>query len=51
VLNAILRDTGIHVAIPAMMRVEHIRTNVEGVANSRFDSTEIADIRAALKAG
>jgi aryl-alcohol dehydrogenase-like predicted oxidoreductase len=50
VLNVILRDSGIHVVVPAMMRVEHIRANVEGVANSRFDAREIARIREALAA-
>ncbi len=50
VLNVILRDSGIHVLIPAMMQVEHIRANVQAVANSRFDSREIAQIRQALGA-
>jgi aryl-alcohol dehydrogenase-like predicted oxidoreductase len=45
VLNSILRDTGIHVVIPAMMRVEHIRANVQAIAQSRFSSLEIAQIR------
>jgi hypothetical protein len=31
-----------------MMQVEHIRANVQAVANSRFDSREIAQIREAL---
>lgn len=48
VLNVILRDSGVHVVIPAMMRVEHIRTNVRAVVRSRFDSREIAQIRQAL---
>jgi aryl-alcohol dehydrogenase-like predicted oxidoreductase len=48
VLNAILRDTGIHVVIPSMMRVEHIRANVGAVTHSRFDSEEVAQIRRAL---
>lgn len=48
VFNLILRDTGIHVVIPAMMRVEHIRANVQAVAQSRFSAPEIAVIRAAL---
>ena len=48
VLNAILRDTGVHVVIPAMMREEHIRANVRALTNSRFDSHEIAQIRGAL---
>jgi aryl-alcohol dehydrogenase-like predicted oxidoreductase len=48
VLNVILRDSGVHVVVPAMMRVEHIRANVQAVARSRFDSWEIAQIRQAL---
>ena len=48
VLNVILRDSGVHVVIPAMMRVEHIRANVQAVIRSRFDSREIAQIRRAL---
>jgi aryl-alcohol dehydrogenase-like predicted oxidoreductase len=48
VLNTILRDTGIHVVIPAMMRVEHIRANVQAIAQSRFNSAEIAQIRKAF---
>jgi aryl-alcohol dehydrogenase-like predicted oxidoreductase len=48
VLNTILRDTGIHVVIPAMMRVEHIRANVQAITQSRFNSVEIAQIREAF---
>jgi aryl-alcohol dehydrogenase-like predicted oxidoreductase len=48
VLNAILSETGIHVVIPAMMKVEHIRANVAAVAHSRFAPAEIAQIRQAL---
>ena len=48
VLNVILRDSGIHVVVPAMMRVEHIRANVQAVARSRFASPEIVQIRQAL---
>jgi aryl-alcohol dehydrogenase-like predicted oxidoreductase len=51
VLNVILRDRGIHVVIPAMMRVEHIRANAGAVANSRFDDQEIAQIRRVLADG
>jgi hypothetical protein len=46
--RGILLNRAIHVVIPAMMRVEHIRANVEAVANSRFDDREIAQIRRAL---
>jgi aryl-alcohol dehydrogenase-like predicted oxidoreductase len=45
VLNVILRDTGIHVVIPAMMTPRHIQLNVEAVTRSRFTSDEIAQIR------
>ena len=48
VLNAILRETGIHVVVPAMMRPEHIHINVRAVSASRFDAAEIAQIRRAL---
>ncbi|MGD0797865.1 MAG: aldo/keto reductase [Acidobacteriaceae bacterium] len=50
VLNVVLRDSGTDVVVPAMMRVEHIRANVLAVANSRFNSDEIAQIRRALAA-
>jgi len=45
VLNVILRDTGIHVVIPAMMRIEHIQANVRALKSSRFNSEEIMQIR------
>jgi aryl-alcohol dehydrogenase-like predicted oxidoreductase len=51
VLNAILRDTGIHVVIPSMMNLKHIQSNVRAVTHSLFDSGEIAQIRHALCAG
>jgi aryl-alcohol dehydrogenase-like predicted oxidoreductase len=48
VLNVILRNTGIHLAIPAMMHASHIRANVQAISNSRFQSSEIATLRQAL---
>jgi len=48
VLNVILCETGIHAVVPAMMRVEHIRANVQAVERSRFTSEEIRQIRRAL---
>ena len=48
VLNSILRDTGIHIVIPAMMQVKHIRANVQAVSNSRFTTNEILCIRKTL---
>jgi aryl-alcohol dehydrogenase-like predicted oxidoreductase len=50
VLNVILRGMGIHVVIPAMMKVEHIRANVRVVAHSRFDSQEIGELHRLLSA-
>jgi len=50
VLNTILRDTGIHIVIPAMMKLKHIQLNVGAVRESRFTSTELAQIREALAA-
>jgi len=48
VLNVILRESGIHVVIPAMMRVDHIRANVQALSHSRFTTNEITHIRRAL---
>lgn len=49
VLNLILRGTGIHVVIPAMMKVAHVRENVRAVTESRFTCNEIARLREALQ--
>jgi len=48
VLNVILRGTGIHIVVPAMMRAEHIQANVRAVEQSRFSSEEIQQIRETL---
>jgi aryl-alcohol dehydrogenase-like predicted oxidoreductase len=48
VFSSILRGTGIHLVIPAMMRVEHVRINVRAVNESRFTLDEVHQIRAAL---
>ena len=48
VFSCILRGTGIHIVIPAMMKVEHVRTNVRAAAHSRFSLAEIEQIRSAL---
>jgi aryl-alcohol dehydrogenase-like predicted oxidoreductase len=50
VLNTILRNSGIHVVIPAMMKSEHIRMNIRAVRESRFSDGEIVAIRAVLAA-
>ena len=48
VFSTILRGTGIHVAIAAMMRPEHIRANVRALRDSRFSAEEIAQVREAM---
>lgn len=48
VLNVILRGTGIHVVIPAMMKVSHLHDNVNAVNHSRFNEEELQWLRNAL---
>jgi|SRR5579862_196707 len=48
VFSAILRNTGIHAVIPAMMHVQHVKANVRATMNSRFTDAEVAEIRAHL---
>jgi aryl-alcohol dehydrogenase-like predicted oxidoreductase len=48
VFSSILSGTGIHVVIPAMMRVEHVKANVRAVSESRFTIDEVRQIRTAL---
>jgi aryl-alcohol dehydrogenase-like predicted oxidoreductase len=50
VLDCILRNTGIHVVIPSMMRVEHVRANARAVSHSRFTDAEVRIIRDLLSA-
>ena len=45
VFNMILRDTGIDVIVPAMMKIEHLHTNVRAIEESRFTDTEISLLR------
>jgi aryl-alcohol dehydrogenase-like predicted oxidoreductase len=45
VLNMILRDSGIHIVIPAMMKLYHIGVCIEAVSHSRFTSAEVALLR------
>ncbi len=47
-LNVVIRNTGIHVVIPSMLRIEHIQTNVQAITQSHFSDSEIAWIRGAL---
>jgi len=50
VFDCILRDTGIHLVIPSMMRVDHVRANVRAATHSRFTSAEVQIIRDSLSA-
>jgi aryl-alcohol dehydrogenase-like predicted oxidoreductase len=45
VFNTILRGTGIDVIVPAMMKIEHLHTNVRAIEESRFNDQEIALLR------
>jgi aryl-alcohol dehydrogenase-like predicted oxidoreductase len=49
VFDCILRDTGIHLVIPSMMRVDHVRANVRAATHSRFTSAEVQIIRDSLQ--
>lgn len=45
VLNVILSGTGIQVVVPAMMKVPHLKKNVEAVSKSRFTAEELIWLR------
>jgi len=45
VLNVILRHTGIHTVVPSMIRMQHLRANVDAIVNSRFSNDEITCLR------
>jgi len=48
-LNMILRGTGVHAVIPAMMRLEHLAANVRAVEQCRFNDEELELLRAAVE--
>jgi len=50
VFDCILRDTSIHLVIPSMMRVDHVRVNVRAVTHSRFTSAKVQILRASFGA-
>lgn len=50
VLNMILRGTGVHAVIPAMMKPEHLAANVRAVEQCRFSDTELDLLRVAMEA-
>lgn len=45
VLNCILDGTGVSAVIPAMMQVQHIKSNVRAIESCRFTSGELALVR------
>jgi aryl-alcohol dehydrogenase-like predicted oxidoreductase len=48
ILNLILADTGIQVVIPSMMKLSHLRANLDAVSNCRFTGGELAWIKSNL---
>jgi len=48
ILNLILTDTGIQVVVPSMMKLSHLRANIQAVSNCRFTREELAWIRCSL---
>jgi aryl-alcohol dehydrogenase-like predicted oxidoreductase len=51
VFGLVLRGTGIHTVVPAMMRPENIRTNAAAVTASRFSNDEVTLLRERMQAG
>ncbi len=45
VLNLILTDTGIQVVVPSMMKLSHLRANIQAVSTCRFTRKELAWVR------
>jgi aryl-alcohol dehydrogenase-like predicted oxidoreductase len=45
ILNLILTNTGIQIALPSMMREHHLRSNIRSVSSSRFTLEELNWIR------
>jgi aryl-alcohol dehydrogenase-like predicted oxidoreductase len=50
VLNAITRDTGVHIVVPSMLQLDHLQANVTALRHSRFTSEEIRWLRRAIAA-
>jgi aryl-alcohol dehydrogenase-like predicted oxidoreductase len=48
VLNVIARSTGIQVVIPSMIKVDHLRMNIEALKAPRFSGDEIVWLRSCL---
>jgi aryl-alcohol dehydrogenase-like predicted oxidoreductase len=50
VLNSIIRDTGVSVVIPSMMKPAHLHSNIRAIDRCRFSSSELQLIRHSLAA-
>ena len=50
VLNSIIRDTGVSVVIPSMMKPAHLHSNMRAIEQCRFSPTELRLIRTSLAA-
>jgi aryl-alcohol dehydrogenase-like predicted oxidoreductase len=50
VLNTITRDTGVHIVVPSMLRLDHLRANLAAIERSRFSSEELHWLRSAITA-
>lgn len=50
VLNCILQGTGVSVAIPSMLKAEHLRNNIRAVERCRFSAAELGMVREWLAA-
>jgi D-threo-aldose 1-dehydrogenase len=50
VLNSIIRDTGVSVVIPSMMKPAHLQSNMRAVEQCRFSASELQLIRRSLAA-
>ena len=50
VLNSIIRDTGVSVVIPSMMKPAHLHSNMRAIEQCRFSPSELQLIRTSLAA-
>jgi aryl-alcohol dehydrogenase-like predicted oxidoreductase len=48
VLNCVLEDTGVAVAIPSMLKPNHLKANIKAIEQNRFSSVELQLIRNSL---
>jgi aryl-alcohol dehydrogenase-like predicted oxidoreductase len=51
ILNLILSNTGVDIALPSMMKQRHLKANIHSVTNSRFTAEELNLIRCHFSEG